>query len=275
MLRKLTRYRRIEYFSGPRVTVRVQGRDFRLPKDLLRYNSSFFEEKLREDGAANKPDNTAIVIPQGSPETFEMVVQWMITANVVPRHDQLDNNPSGEAQEVLGKEENTQRKTEGPAVELTVESPSFNSAKTPRGPCSSNLTSHIQFFKMAHEISLLGPFDVLLRRMRTTLVSSNRLLLPSHIRRAAELPRGHEVRKLIAQACVAPYISDSKVQGSREFRFGVELREVEAFAADLFCEYNLVVRQGSVEMDSGRLSFLFTDPLTGRPVRLPCHYSRI
>jgi hypothetical protein len=131
------------------------------------------------------------------------------------------------------------------------------------------ITSYVQFFMLAEKMDLLCPFSNIIRRVKSILCQSESHLLPEHIRIAAGLPRGHELRKVFAQACVGLYIADVKVQPTRDnFRFKAEMNEVESFAADLLHEYDLIARQGRMEWKNGGLHFLYKDPLTGKPQRL-------
>lgn len=260
------------------MTIRVQGRDFRLPKDLLCYNSTYFDKKLNSDTEGFKADDSLLILPYGSSEDFELVVQWMYMSNVVPPLPIRiqSNGQSGESPETKTKGERAHQQPKTNSVDLTSDHSSSDMSKPSKmAGHPDNIAAYIQFFKMAHELGLLGPFDLIYRRIKAFLLSSDRCLMASHIRSAAKLPSGHPVRKLFAQFCVVPYVTDVKVPFSREFRFGAELNEVEAFAADLFREYNRVICQGVTEMEQSTLFFQFNDPLTGKMLRLLCTYKRV
>ena len=255
------------------MTVHVHGRDFKLPAALLCYNSTCFHQKLNGDGgdARIKLEDGAFLVPHGSPETFELVVQWMYTSNIVlPVHDQ-PGSQSEVAQGATPKPQNAQPKTNTKAVDLTSEGLSPNEVKdVPMSAASRAITSYLEFFKMADQIGLLGPFEILNSRVKAFLLAREHNLLPCHVRSAVELPRGHAMRKLFAQACVAPYMRDITVCGSAEFRFSAELNEIDAFVVDLFHEFNKTVRLGVTETAHWPAIFQFIDPLTGTPQRLHC-----
>jgi hypothetical protein len=258
------------------VTIRVQGRDFRLPKDILCYNSTYFDKKLNGNTDGIKAEDSALVLPNGSPEDFELIVQWMYMSNVVPPYPIRiqSNGPNGDAPGTKPKEGSAHQQPKTKSVDSTSDHSSTDMPQKMTGH-PDNITAYVRFFKMAHELGLLGPFELIYRRIRASLVSSDLCLMANHIRSAAELPCGHPVRKLFAQYCVVPYVTDMKMPFSREFRFGVELNEVEAFAADLFREYHRVMWQGVMEMEQNSLFFQFNDPLTGKIQRVPCTYKRV
>lgn len=170
-----------------------------------------------------------------------------------------------------------EEKTNVNAVDLTIEGassvPTNNIFTTDQlremNESTYTITSYVQFFMLAEKMDLLCPFSNIIRRVKSILCQSESHLLPEHIRIAAGLPRGHELRKVFAQACVGLSIAYVKVQPTRDnFRFKTEMNEVESFAADLLHEYDLIARQGRMEWKNGGLHFLYKDPLTGKPQRL-------
>lgn len=220
---------------------------------LLCYNSTYFDQKLNSegDGTRVKLENAALVIPHGSPETFELVVQWMYTANLVLPVPAQPGSQNEVAQGATAEQKNA-----------------------PESAASRAITSYLEFSKMANQIGLLGPFDLINNQVKAFLCAPEHNLLPCHIRSAMELPRGHAMRKLFMQACVAQYVKDIKTQSS-EFRFTIELNEVEPFAADLLRGFNQAVRLGSTQvvMEGKRscvVFFTFNDPLTGKPEQIRC-----
>jgi hypothetical protein len=129
---------------------------------------------------------------------------------------------------------------------------------------SRNITRYLDFFKLAVEIDLLGPFDKIIDRVRAILVLSERCLLSEHIRSAADLPIGHTIRKFFAQACLKSYVIDiNSYHPGKEFRFMAELDGIESFAADLLYEFNQAMHKGHLKPCEGGRFYLFKDPLTG------------
>ncbi|KAJ0417276.1 hypothetical protein BJY00DRAFT_289926 [Aspergillus carlsbadensis] len=65
-----------------------------------------------------------------------------------------------------------------------------------------------------------------------------RLISPSHIRDAACLPRGHEIRSLFAKAATETFVIGS----SKKFKFAKEREEIPGFAMDLLEQLGPVLR---------------------------------
>jgi len=65
------------------------------------------------------------------------------------------------------------------------------------------------------------------------LIKDRDLLKPTHIRDAAELPMGHAIRSLFANACVEEYILALRSSGKKVFKFQTELKEIHSFSSDL------------------------------------------
>jgi hypothetical protein len=71
---------------------------------------------------------------------------------------------------------------------------------------AKKISSLLQFFILADQIDLLGPFDSVLDSMKSILVVNYKALLLEHIRVAVLLPQNHTIRKLFAQSCVWGYV---------------------------------------------------------------------
>lgn len=255
---ELTGRSKIQYFSGPEVTVRVCGRDFILPKSLLCYNSTFFDRAF--NGPWKEGVEQEITLSSASVEAFEMVVQWMYTSNAVIPKPRLEPQPQPQPQ------------SDGQRTIIDFEylndgdtyydpDESSSNDKSDVKVNSQNIISYLGFLKLADELDLLGPFDDILSNIKEILISSQLSLQPEHIRGASELPSGHGLRKLFAQACVKRYINDT-IRDSKSFRFATEMDEVESFAADLFKEVDKVLRQRH-KMAKTRPEYSYFDPLTG------------
>jgi hypothetical protein len=112
---------KIELFSSCQVTIRVEGRDFRLPKDLLCYT---FDQKLNgDDNGSGEKIVCVLILPYGSLETFGLVIQWIFTSNIVlPTLQQhLLRRQSEDAKQVVVTEEDATQKTNVNTVDLTSE----------------------------------------------------------------------------------------------------------------------------------------------------------
>lgn len=101
-------------------------------------------------------------------------------------------------------------------------------------------------YRLADQIGLLGPFANIIDGLKNVLEEDRTSLHPEHIRIAAELPSGHAVRVLFAEACVKPYLHhvspDADLHDRLEFNLQREVDEIDSFAADL-------VRSSSFDVD--------------------------
>lgn len=262
----LTCSSKIEHFSSDVVTIRVTGRDFRLPKDLLCYNSTYFNQTLNKSEQSTKLQNGVIELPNVSLETFELVVQWMYMSDIVlPSYWQIQRQAKGEeTQKKNGKEVSKPRNT---SVDLTGSGLTTTPAELEQHFLSHMvaITSYIRFFLVAYKIGLLGPFDNVVSKVKSVICSEIRSLINVHIRMAfKELPRGHPVRKLFAQACVRSYMEHIDIRPHRkEFRFRFEMTEIEGFAADLLYAVNETMRKRVAGEGN-----VYTDPLLGTQIKL-------
>lgn len=212
-----------------------------VPKGLLTYYSSFFDRAL--NGQWEESSNGEVILQDASAESFELVVQWMYTSNAVlppaePRPSAIPTKTASEEEKVidpfyLGHEgthfdasENVPRANSGTKSDATIDGPRV-------------IAAYLGFFILADRIDLLGPFNTIISRMDSTLALSEHALQPEHIRAAAQLPRGHPVRKLFAQACTLSYMADINNRlPNNKFRFRKELADIESFASDLLQEFD-------------------------------------
>jgi hypothetical protein len=136
------------------------------------------------------------------------------------------------------------------------------------GNPSTNYKYWHLFHRLADQLDLLGPFDTIITNIRDLILENRMSLYPEHIRSAAEMPAGHEIRTLLAKACVKPYIHDSNkyrpVAGRLEFKMAKEVAELDGFAADLFREYGRAIRGKQIHTTRAKHNYLtIGDPLTG------------
>lgn len=113
------------------------------------------------------------------------------------------------------------------------------------------------FIMFADQINLIGLFDAVIHEVRS-LLSRRTALLPKHIHTIFQLPEGHALREVIAQACVKSYawsldygvqMEEIRSPGvfswrSRRTRFRVEkqMNTIEGFASDLLRAFHRAVR---------------------------------
>jgi hypothetical protein len=257
----LTYRSKIGHFSSPHVLVLVEGVLFRLPQYLLCYNSSFFDRAFNGPWTQKGSSERELELKFATARSFELVVQWMYTSNVVLPPQQPHRSGS--------HQEKAHQETVIDVVYLAGEGVYFDANENSLSSDlkgSQTITSYLEFLKLADDLDLLGPFDDIIGKIKAILISSELSLLQDHIRSASQLPCGHAIRKLFAQACVRPYIEDiNKGPAGSKFRFMAEITEIESFAADLFYEYNEAIRQRQWESD---LCATFPDPLTGMRCRI-------
>jgi hypothetical protein len=83
-----------------------------------------------------------------------------------------------------------------------------------------------------------------------------RLISPSHIRDAACLPKGHEIRSLFAKAVIETFVMGSP----KKFKFAEEREEVPAFAVDLLEQLGPTFKS----FTASNKHVYFTEPLCRR-----------
>ncbi|KAF8863304.1 hypothetical protein BDZ45DRAFT_685928 [Acephala macrosclerotiorum] len=241
LLRELPASQFLRTFKGPEVVVSVQGEDFTLPKGLLSYNSPYFDCAF--NGAFQEATEQKLSMSDCSRDTFKLVIQWIYTSKIT-----LDEVAQNQGLFVPDNTAATQDARINPKI-IKVEQ------------MSQNVTRLLDFLMVADKIQLLGPFDSVVEMMKQIIVPDRSALLATHIRAATNLPSGHGARKLFGKACVKDYLEF--LYKSQKMRFGVELEELDSFAAD-------VLRETPKLWVTGRnySSFRFQDPLTNEEITL-------
>jgi hypothetical protein len=89
------------------------------------------------------------------------------------------------------------------------------------------------------------------------VLSHPNVLSAQNIREVVELPRGHALRQLFAEACVRPYLENLKEP--TPFKFQAEVDDLEAFASDLHRALDATLKNAVVVMNGCRVP----DPITG------------
>lgn len=263
------------------IAVHVDSKDFLLPRGLLCYNSDFFDRAL--NGYYTEATQDYILLPRCSAETFELVIQWLYHAKIIlptykeyprvrertaiskgiqksdakpglittPVHEDVSDDSDDE----LGCVEISPQQVIETLPQHTIDTKAHDIARL------------LSFLKLADRIMLLGSFNEVIGAIKALLLESRSSLQPEHIRSATELPAGHGVRKLFAQASVRDYLA-SRFSGTKKgyFKFEKELEEVEGFAADLFKEYDQTFLQRRTQWSS-EYEYLVTDPLDGTTLR--------
>lgn len=227
---------KIDNFRGPEVTIIVDSQSFNLPKALLCYNSPFFDRAF--NGAFKEAGEQSLSLTSCSIETFKVLVQWLYTSQIVLDEDETEQEPV----DVSSLDD------EGILREA------FDSMTRKE---TSEISRLLDFLRLADEIQLLGPFDSIVNKIKTTIISEESSLKAHHIRTASNLPIGHSARKLLAQACVVDYAKYCFL--GHEFGSHTVMNELEGFAADLLKEFGVAMQK--VYKVKGKI--YYPDPLNG------------
>lgn len=204
--------------------IKVEGKKFELHKNLLCYNSQFFDSAF--NGKFKEGIDQIMELGECTASIFHLVVQWVYTGRII-----LSDNLAAEKAE------------------------------------SVNLM--IDFLMLADRIQLLGQFDSVALMIKQVLIQDFTTLKSKHIESASLLPPGHPLRKMLAQACVRPYIHHIRPPGHaidskdprQVFGFQKELDEIDGFAADLLRASGEVLKMCDLNYGNGRRRK--TDPFTG------------
>jgi hypothetical protein len=220
------------------------------PKNLLCYYSSFFNDAFTSE--FREATEGIIRLPEHSDMTFKMTVQWVdCEFTFRPDTDYLRWLYFG-----------------------TI---NIDNLKRTKG---DKLNLYIDFIRFADFINLVGPFDSVLQGIRS-LLSSRTALLPEHIQTAVQLPYGHPLRSLIAQACVKSYAWSLQLGGrnggnKRRFRFQEELDTLEGFASDLVRAFSSSIRGNPTFIDPlSKKKYLDPYKLRYHNYQLPQHPEQI
>ncbi|TVY43739.1 hypothetical protein LCER1_G008779 [Lachnellula cervina] len=222
-------------YSGPMVTIRIGGREYKLSKNLLceqsRYFAKMFEEGKFKEGEQQscdlKPidDSDKVVTTQ----SFEILVQWIYLGKLV--------FPSMKPEEEITMALDFVRLAD--MVEVTG--------------METVIAEHIK------NIILKNPWPIDTKWESYRHGDSNMFcVVPQHLKSAWKLPGGHPVRKLLAAASVEGYLRYEKP------KYYQEMREVPGLLADLFDELKKVL--GNLKIFSSGM--LFIEPISKEEFRI-------
>lgn len=241
---------KIDHFKGPEVVVQVEGEDFSLPKALLCYNSRSFDRAF--NGGFKETTEQKLSMTDCSIHTFKLVVQWMYTSQIILDEDyDIIDTPRESIQDVAA----------GEALPMDDR----HSLETHRS--SQHISRLLNFLKVTDRIELLGPFTSVVQMIKGRIIAHRSSLTCEHVRAAVELPQGHAVRELFAQACVRDYSRwfFYKSQSNRPvLGCETEVNELEGFAADLLKAFSNAIRKRNFR---GKEGHFFPDPLTGEALK--------
>lgn len=278
------------------MVVTVGEKDFTLSKELLRYNSTYFGLVLKSESKEGEEQKLInVTLPDCSPETFELAVQWMYQGQInVPTRQPNANciancNVTGDANDVGINTPTDSRQSSVVSEDVEMKwvdeeklDLEFYPGLATNGKAQT-VSRLLAFFKLAEKIGLLGPFDAPIATIRNTLIRSSTssrasgmmcrtALLPGHIRLAAELPTGHQLRQLIADACFREFVQDmysTTHPPSKPFRFDKELKELDGFSSDMLRSFRQSSRKRLQNAKKDGYLWEMLDPLTDSNFKIP------
>ncbi|KAG4425776.1 hypothetical protein IFR04_000983 [Cadophora malorum] len=276
-------------WQSPAVSIMVHGTEIIVPKDLLCYNSSYFNSAF--NGRFKEGEEQKLHFHDCSADTFQMAVQWIYFSQIKVPTCQVSVQEAPATAKLNMSQNGTQTSCTAKQAKPTTPSQSRQSSVA-SNEIDTNLRAwamdenlDIQFYpdfaandkaqtvsrllaflKLADKIDLIGPFDSVIASIKQVISSSpgRRALMPGHIRLAAELSPTHPIRKLFADACFREFVQDlipgTNVQG-KPFRFDKELSEFDSFSSDLLRSYRQSEKKKVTNKKTGP-EFSFTDPFT-------------
>ncbi|PVH88238.1 hypothetical protein DL98DRAFT_565906 [Cadophora sp. DSE1049] len=275
-------------WQSPPVSIMVHGIEVKVPKDLLCYNSSYFNSAF--NGPFKEGEEQKLDFHDCSADTFQMAVQWIYFSQVKVPACQV----AAQEAPAATKQSNIQNSTQAGCTAIQANSTTpwrSRQSSVASNEVDTNLRAwaidenlDIQFYpdfalndkaqtvsrllaflKLADKIDLIGPFDSVIASIKQVIASSpgRRALLPGHIRLAAELSPTHPIRKLFADACFREFVQDLIPNNAqcKPFRFDRELSELDSFSSDLLRSYRQSDRKKGANKKNAP-EFSFTDPFT-------------
>ncbi|KAH9221525.1 hypothetical protein DL95DRAFT_474020 [Leptodontidium sp. 2 PMI_412] len=280
-------------WNSPPVTILVHGTEFKVPKDLLCYNSSFFNSAF--NGSFKEGEEKKMDFQDCSAETFQLAVQWIYFSQInVPARQVIAQDSS-----TIASNNSSQYISQNSSLLVNCTASEVNTSTPAQSRQSSVATTELDanlrtwaeeenieikfypdfgtnekaqiisrllaFLKLADKIDLIGPFDSVVASIKQAIHTSpnRRGLLPGHIRLAAELSLTHPVRRLFADACFREFVQDMipHDKATKPFRFDKELNDLDSFSSDLLRSYRKSERKRQLSKKNAP-EFIFTDPFT-------------
>jgi BTB/POZ domain len=229
-------YRACGFFGGPTVTIYVGSeatkKKYILPKTYLCEQSAYF--KAAFEGRFQEGEEQALQLDEDSPEHFELVIQWLYTKRVIlPRHEL----PRHELPKDLAAEKSL---------------------------LQEKITGYLNFIVLCNKLLLLGDQAEVVEKVKASLITNRKALLPHHVRTAMKLPSRHPIRQLFANTAV-PYHLDVVSGTKASFWLADEMVELEGFASDMMAATSRLWASISVP----ELTWL--DPLSEKSLSLDYH----
>lgn len=162
LIKKTSRYllilsNKLDYFGGATVTIKIvagseETKEFKLPKALVCYYSRYLDKAFNSEFIEGQTQSITL---QTSADTFKQVIQWMYTNQIM-----LPSSARSNASTVLSRVGSLDS-----LVGLVSLVPMTEEEN------SRNIASLIEFFALADELDLLGPFDNVIGTIRENLIN--------------------------------------------------------------------------------------------------------
>ncbi|KAH7417256.1 hypothetical protein BKA64DRAFT_636629 [Cadophora sp. MPI-SDFR-AT-0126] len=209
----------------------------RSPKDLLCQNSKFFDRAL--NGKFKEGIEQTIRLPEDTVMAFQMMLQWIYTGNITTSQDWGNNDTMITSMYLDFFKLADKIDLLGP---LTPMFQKFRKCilaadanlKSAICSCSWNLNHSGTDFAMPHSADCNTVYANCSSKQSHMDILWGGTITSKHIQTAFELNPDHEVRKILAQACVNSYMLS--VSMNFKFRFMKELETVGGFCQALLKE---------------------------------------
>ncbi|PVH88242.1 hypothetical protein DL98DRAFT_628101 [Cadophora sp. DSE1049] len=260
---------RLKLFRSPDATLIVGTEEvvFTVPKDLLCQNSKFFDRAL--NGKFKEGVEQTIRLPEDTVMAFQMMLQWIYTGNITISQDwdedmsvitgiYLDFFKLADKIDLLGPLtpmfQKFRNHLQGPRSwrarsDCTQECILAANAnlKGETCSCSSNWNRSANGVALPHSADCDMVYANCTSKQSHIDILRGDIITSKHIQTAFELSPDHEVRKILAQACVTSYILSGSM--NFQFRFMKELETVDGFCQALLREVAGTIAKNSKILD--------------------------
>jgi hypothetical protein len=191
-------------FHKPLVNIEVGNASFEVSKPLICRHSPYFSAMFDGDFKESKEHSAVLAEVEGvvSVRSFKLFLQFVYIGHVKLGHEPPEDQISA-------------------LIEFARLADMLGVANT--GCQAATHIESIILEDLPHDSSMFAT------RQEREPDENIRLISPSHIRDAACLPKGHEIRSLFAKAAVETFV----MGGFKKFKFAEEREEVPGFAVDL------------------------------------------
>ncbi|PYH90921.1 hypothetical protein BO71DRAFT_433400 [Aspergillus ellipticus CBS 707.79] len=219
----------LSLYNGPLVTIQIgNGREYRISRPLICGASYYFQGMLFEGAFQEAKEQSAVLEPIErvlSEQNFELLIKYLYLGQV----------------------------------------------KLPKtGSPTTDISTAIQFARLADMYQVDGLQEFVAKKIRKIIMtnpgpttsstySNTYWITYQHIASAANLPRNHSVRSVLANALVEGYLT------LKEFKFYNEIRNIPSFSTDILEAVTKVIKKTSSDKIE---RFKLGDPITKRELYL-------